>query len=195
MMAAETQTESGYTVEFIFKSNVKFQQTADALIDDVLYETRSPTSCALSATQQLAPATAKTLRRQRHTGRKRTSLAVLRIVSTAVFRIVRCRDANKYEVEQENSNTGKNAPHQRTLHGNGRDEQDGIRHREHPNLRRNRHPARLSERHDIALIDLARTDPFMESRRAARADEGRKKHQGRRRENRNEHPHHAKRKA
>lgn len=48
LQTAEVLTTYGYTVEFIKKSEDGFQQSADAYLDGVLFEMKSPTGTHLS---------------------------------------------------------------------------------------------------------------------------------------------------
>lgn len=52
LQTAEALSEAGYTVEFIPKSNAKHQKTADALIDGIQYEMKSPESSHLSVVKK-----------------------------------------------------------------------------------------------------------------------------------------------
>lgn len=48
LQTAEALAAAGYVVEFIPKSNIEFRQTADAFVNGVRYEMKSPTSSHLS---------------------------------------------------------------------------------------------------------------------------------------------------
>ena len=48
LSTAEALAAYGYTVEFIRKNDDKYQHSADAYLDDVLYEMKSPTGSHLS---------------------------------------------------------------------------------------------------------------------------------------------------
>ena len=52
LLTAEALARTGYCVVFITKSNVKHQKSADALIDGVLYEMKSPTSSHISVVKK-----------------------------------------------------------------------------------------------------------------------------------------------
>ncbi|NHM16460.1 hypothetical protein GMI69_07300 [Eggerthellaceae bacterium zg-887] len=52
LKTAEALAKAGYTVEFVKKSEKDFEKTADVLIDGVLWEMKSPTSCRTDMIQK-----------------------------------------------------------------------------------------------------------------------------------------------
>ena len=64
-------------------------------------------------------------------------------------------DADAYQVEQEDSDAGKDDPYHRALHQNGGDEQHCVRNCQHASLRLAGHAAGLLEGQHIAAVHLS----------------------------------------